>query len=137
MKATQTVKLFSIPVWLAILKLLPIQVTRTNSCLHISTYWKLRSSGQGKVKWSLKKILNPISIHVRGLIVSNYSSEYSHWSAKKSLGEWLKEERIPAITGIDTRMLTRKLRDKGTMLGKIIINQNEQAGFSDQINQIW
>lgn len=71
------------------------------------------------------------SIHVRGLIVSNYSSEYSHWSAKKSLGEWLKEEKIPAITGIDTRMLTRKLRDKGTMLGKIIINQNEQTGFSD------
>ncbi|MDZ7623738.1 MAG: carbamoyl-phosphate synthase domain-containing protein [Ignavibacteriaceae bacterium] len=61
------------------------------------------------------------SIHVRGLIVSNYSSEYSHWSAKKSLGDWLKEEKIPAITGIDTRMLTRKLRDKGTMLGKIII----------------
>ncbi len=71
------------------------------------------------------------SIHVRGLIVSNYSNEYSHWSAKKSLGDWLKEEKIPAITGIDTRMLTRKLRDKGTMLGKIIINQNEQTGFSD------
>jgi carbamoyl-phosphate synthase small subunit len=78
------------------------------------------------------------SIHIRGLIVSNYSSEFSHWSAKKSLGDWLKEEKIPAITGIDTRMLTRKLRDKGTMLGKIIINQNEQtdlpagqAGFSD------
>ena len=71
------------------------------------------------------------SIHVRGLIVSNYSSEYSHWSAKKSLGEWLKEEKIPAITGIDTRMLTRKLRDKGTMLGKIIINEKEKTEFSD------
>ncbi len=71
------------------------------------------------------------SIQVRGLIVSNYSSEYSHWSAKKSLGDWLKEEKIPAITGIDTRMLTRKLRDKGTMLGKIIINENETTGFID------
>ena len=69
------------------------------------------------------------SIHVRGLIVSNYSNEYSHWSAKKSLGDWLKEEKIPAITGIDTRMLTRKLRDKGTMLGKIIINENRQVRF--------
>ena len=59
------------------------------------------------------------------MIVSNYSNEYSHWSAVKSLGDWLKEEKIPAITGIDTRMLTRKLRDKGTMLGKIIIDEKE------------
>jgi len=71
------------------------------------------------------------SIHIRGLIVSNYSNEYSHWSAKKSLGDWLKEEKIPAITGIDTRMLTRKLRDKGTMLGKIVIDKNDRIDFSD------
>jgi carbamoyl-phosphate synthase small subunit len=63
------------------------------------------------------------SIHCRGLIVGNYSDEYSHWSAVRSLGDWLKEEKIPAITGIDTRMLTRKLRDNGTMLGKIIIDK--------------
>jgi carbamoyl-phosphate synthase small subunit len=75
------------------------------------------------------------SIHVRGLIVSNYSIEYSHWSAKKSLGDWLKEEKIPAITGIDTRMLTRKLRDKGTMLGKIVIDDKSSIEFADP-NQI-
>lgn len=71
------------------------------------------------------------SIHVRGLIVSNYSNEYSHWSAIKSLGDWLKEEKIPALTGIDTRMLTRKLRDIGTMLGKIIINEKDEMEFAD------
>lgn len=71
------------------------------------------------------------SIQIRGLIVSNYSNEFSHWSAKKSLGDWLKEEKIPAITGIDTRMLTRKLRDKGTMPGKIIIDEKDAVGFSD------
>jgi carbamoyl-phosphate synthase small subunit len=70
-------------------------------------------------------------IHCRGLIVSNYSDEYSHWSAVKSLADWLKEEKIPAITGIDTRMLTRKLRDKGTMLGKIKINKNVAIDFED------
>ncbi len=48
------------------------------------------------------------SIHVRGLIVSNYSEEYSHWSAIKSLGDWLKEEKIPAITGIDTQNANKK-----------------------------
>ena len=71
------------------------------------------------------------SIHVRGLIVSNYSNEFSHWSAKKSLGDWLKKEKIPAITGIDTRMLTRKLRDKGTMLGKLVINEKDQVEITD------
>ena len=62
------------------------------------------------------------AIHCRGLIVSNYSNEYSHWSAERSLGDWLSDEKIPAIFGIDTRKLTRTLRDKGTMLGKIVID---------------
>ena len=70
-------------------------------------------------------------IHIRALIISDYSSEYSHWSATKSLGEWLKENKIPGIYGIDTRMLTRKLRDKGTMLGKIIIDENSEIDFDD------
>jgi len=70
-------------------------------------------------------------IQCRGLIVSNYSEEYSHWSAEKSLGDWLREEKIPAITGIDTRMLTRKLRDNGTMLGKIISDEKETVEFLD------
>ena len=78
------------------------------------------------------------SVHVRAVIVSDYSEHYSHWSAKKSLGNWLKEEKIPAIQGIDTRMLTRKLREKGSMVGKIIFEENDSldlpvdnAGFSD------
>jgi len=70
-------------------------------------------------------------IHCKALIVSNYSEEYSHWSAVRSLADWLKEEKIPAITGIDTRMLTRKLRDKGTMLGKIIIDEKVSVDFED------
>src|SRR3970040_3063420 len=71
------------------------------------------------------------NIHIRALIVSDYSNEYSHWSAVKSLGEWLEENKIPGITGIDTRMLTRKLRDNGTMPGKIIIDENEEIEFED------
>lgn len=65
------------------------------------------------------------SIHVRGLVISDYSEEYSHWSAEKSLSDWMKEEKIPGIYGIDTRSLTRRLREHGTMPGKIIINNNE------------
>ena len=64
-------------------------------------------------------------IHVSGLIISDYSSEYSHWNAKKSLASWLKEHNVPGIYGIDTRELTKKLREKGSMLGKIIIGDND------------
>lgn len=60
-------------------------------------------------------------IHVRGLIVQDYSWDNSHWQSKRSLSEWLKEERIPGIFGIDTRALTKHLREHGSMLGKILI----------------
>ncbi|GCB61260.1 hypothetical protein scyTo_0009304 [Scyliorhinus torazame] len=56
---------------------------------------------------------------VSGLLVQDYSHNYSHWNSVKSLGEWLNEEKIPALYGIDTRMLTKIVRDKGTILGKI------------------
>ena len=61
-------------------------------------------------------------IHLSGIIVADYSSRYSHWKAERSLSDWLKEEKIPALTGIDTRALTKKLREKGVMLGKIEIS---------------
>jgi len=63
-------------------------------------------------------------IQVSGLVVTNYSEQYSHWNAKKSIAEWLKEFEIPAIYDIDTRALTKILREKGTMLGKIVINED-------------
>jgi carbamoyl-phosphate synthase small subunit len=59
------------------------------------------------------------SIHISGLIVSDYSFEYSHWNADESLGDWLMRNNIPGIYGIDTRALTKRLREKGSMLGKI------------------
>lgn len=59
-------------------------------------------------------------IHVRGLVISDYSFNYSHWNAAESLDNWLKEEKIPGIYGIDTRELTKMLRDNGSMLGTIL-----------------
>lgn len=59
------------------------------------------------------------SIHIEGLIVSYYSFEYSHWNAAGSLDEWLKSNNIPGIYGIDTRALTKRIRERGVMLGKI------------------
>src|SRR3989338_53435 len=69
-------------------------------------------------------------IQVTALVVSDYSFEHNHWNAKKSLADWLKEEDIPAIYGIDTRRLTKTLREKGAMLGKVVFD-NENVGFFD------
>ena len=68
-------------------------------------------------------------IQVSGLIVADYSEKYSHWQAVKSLGSWLKEQGIPAISGIDTRKLTKILRERGTMLGKIV--NGAEIAFDD------
>ena len=61
-------------------------------------------------------------IHAKALVVADYSEQYSHWNAKESLADWLKREKIPAITGIDTRRLTKVLREHGVMMGRIEIN---------------
>jgi len=70
-------------------------------------------------------------IHVRGLIVADYSENYSHWNAKKSLADWMIEDHIPGIQGIDTRALTKKLRQKGTMLGKLVYPDSRDPSFED------
>jgi carbamoyl-phosphate synthase / aspartate carbamoyltransferase len=64
-------------------------------------------------------------IHVAAVIVGYYSEEYSHFLASSSLGTWLKEQGIPALYGIDTRALTKKIREKGSMLGKILARRSD------------
>jgi carbamoyl-phosphate synthase small subunit len=59
-------------------------------------------------------------IQVQGLVVQSYVEAYSHHAARRSLGAWLTGEGIPAVTGIDTRTLTRKLREHGTMKGWLL-----------------
>ena len=63
-------------------------------------------------------------IHVNALIISDYSEKYHHWNASKSLAQWLKEENIPALFGIDTRALTRHIREKGVLLAKVVFDQD-------------
>ena len=73
----------------------------------------------------LDRWLESFKIQITGLIVSEYSFQYSHWNAGQSLGEWLIKNDIPALYGIDTRMLTKRLRDEGTMLGKMLFFTDE------------
>ncbi len=75
-----------------------------------------------KTKNGLIEHFESEKIQIKALLVSDYSFEYNHYDSVKSLQQWLKEEKIPAITGINTRELTQVLREKGVMLGKIVIN---------------
>lgn len=70
-------------------------------------------------------------IHVKGLVVSDYTHEHSHWRAQKSLHEWLCENNIPGIYGVDTRELTKTLREKGSMLGKIVHDDDADVAFEN------
>ncbi len=67
----------------------------------------------------IHKFYESNKLHITGLIVSDYSFEFSHWNAQKSLSDWLKEYDVPGLFDIDTRALTKILREKGSMLGKI------------------
>ena len=82
-------------------------------------------------------------IHASAIIVSDYSEQYSHWNASESLAEWLKREQVPGITGIDTRELTKVLREHGVMMGQIIFDddptnipqaQYEGVNFVDRVS---
>ena len=62
-------------------------------------------------------------IYPEALIVSDYSEEYSHWNAMESLDAWLKREQVPGVTGIDTRELTKVLREHGVMMGRLVYDK--------------
>ena len=86
----------------------------------------------------ISTFLESEKIHAEAIIVSDYSENYSHWNAVESLGEWLKKEKIAGITGIDTRELTKLLREKGSMKGKIVFENENEIDFVDPnlINQV-
>ena len=90
----------------------------------------------------LPKFMESERIHVKGLVAADYSEKYSHWNAKESLAEWLKREKIPAITGIDTRRLTKRLRECGVMRGRIVVSvdseylENTNYGSVNWVEQV-
>ena len=74
-------------------------------------------------EYSLKSYFESDKIHISGLIIGIYSQDYSHYLAKSSLGDWLKEHGIPGMYGVDTRELTKKIRNNGAQLAKILISK--------------
>ncbi|TRZ02946.1 hypothetical protein DNTS_008940 [Danionella cerebrum] len=84
-------------------------------------------------EFGLSKWFESSRIHAAALIVGEVSENPSHWSASKSLDQWLREQGIPGLQGVDTRRLTKKIREKGTMLGKLMIEGTsaDAIGFNN------
>ncbi|PYI11826.1 bifunctional pyrimidine biosynthesis protein [Aspergillus sclerotiicarbonarius CBS 121057] len=75
---------------------------------------------------TLPKHFESTQIHIAGLVVATYAGEeYSHFLAESSLGQWLKEQGVPAVHGVDTRALTKRIRQKGSMLGRVLLQKSE------------
>ncbi|WP_320110646.1 glutamine-hydrolyzing carbamoyl-phosphate synthase small subunit [Draconibacterium orientale] len=87
----------------------------------VSTYPMIGNYGVpfNRKENGIHKYYESNKLHISGLIISDYSFEFSHWNAEKSLSDWLKEYEVPGLFDIDTRALTKILREKGSMLGKI------------------
>ena len=85
---------------------------------------------------NLLKFFESNKLHINGLVIADYSENYSHWNAQKSLGDWLKENKIPGIYGVDTRKLTKLIREKGCMLGKIIFNDQDVELFDPNLHNL-
>jgi len=98
----------------------------------VSTYPMIGNYGvpSEKTKDGIHKFFESNKLHIKGLIISDYSFEFSHWNAQKSLSNWLKEYKVPGLFDIDTRALTKILRQKGSMLGKIEF-EDEKTDFFD------
>lgn len=90
--------------------------------------------GLNKDDRGISELFESENLHIKGVVVSEYSENYSHWHAHRSLGDFLREGGVPGITGIDTRALTKILRTKGCMLGKIVV-EGDDIDFYDPNHQ--
>ncbi len=85
---------------------------------------------------SIETWMESNKIQVTGLVVSYYADDYSHWNAIQKLGAWLKSQNIPGIYGVDTRMITKKLREQGSTLGKIVADTDVEFYNPDLDNLV-
>ena len=123
---------------------LPLPCREGSSHLQEEKSSKNSSDADVCSEYSLPRFMESERIHVKALVVADYSEAYSHWNAKESLGSWLQREHIPGITGIDTRRLTKLLRERGVMRGRIVINEkfsnaleeHEEYGSINWVEQV-
>ena len=91
----------------------------------------------------VSKIINKLEqhfesdkIHLSGIVVTNLTEEYSHWNAVRSLSDWMTEHQIPGIEGVDTRAITKRLRAKGTQLGKLLFEGHDLPFYDPSMENL-
>ncbi|XP_075770611.1 multifunctional protein CAD isoform X2 [Pelodiscus sinensis] len=79
--------------------------------------------------YGLSRWFESSKIHVAALIVGECAQTPSHWSATRSLSQWLQEQNIPGLEGVDTRALTKRIREKGTLLGRLVLDGSSETNL--------
>jgi len=79
-------------------------------------------------KFGLPQFFESDRVQVSALIVADYSHHHSHWNSQRSLSQWLTEQRVPALYGLDTRLLTKKIREKGSLKARIEFEKSVVLG---------
>lgn len=72
-------------------------------------------------------------IQVKGLVVGNYENDWSNFNGLESLNDYLRKNKITAITGIDTRALTKIIRSEGAMRGLITKENLSEKNYLSKI----
>ena len=90
----------------------------------------------GEDEYGLSKFFESDRVQVQALIVADYSHHHSHWNSQRSLSQWLTQQKVPALYGLDTRLLTKKIREKGALRARIefedaVTLAGEGDGFVD------
>lgn len=104
----------------------------------VGSYGVPKRDPQGHKSATLPAYFESSRIHVAGLVVGSYSgagNDYSHFLADSELGQWLKEEGIPAIYGVDTRAITKMIREKGSLLCKMLAEKKTETGLVSTIER--
>ncbi|CAO3688431.1 unnamed protein product [Umbelopsis vinacea] len=86
--------------------------------------------GETRDEFGLLKHFESDRIQVQGIIVNDYATQYSHWTAVESLGQWCQRFGVPAISGVDTRAIVHLLRDQGSTLSKMAVGDDAIADHS-------
>ena len=93
-------------------------------------------------EYGLLRYFESPHIQCAGVVVADIATQYSHWTAVESLGDWCAREGVPCVSGVDTRALITHLREEGSSLARIAIGDeydaDEDEGFvdPDQINLV-
>ena len=73
----------------------------------------------------ISKFFESDMMQIRGLVVHELSQTASHWNLKMTLDEWMHNEKVPGISGIDTRAITKKITSSGVMMAALVVSDEQ------------